>query len=74
MYSYISNSNLISRKNLLNFIRIFFPCIHIDLRCEQFLNIQILKLFSEIVEIACIGANHRNGKILQSKDLRFVFL
>nr|UXY87759.1 transcription initiation factor TFIID subunit [Cryptomonas curvata] len=74
MYSYISNSNIISRKNLINFLRLFFPYIHLDLRCEQFINIKILKEFTDIIEYACIAANYRGGKILQSKDIRFVFL
>lgn len=74
MYSYISNSNIICRRNLLNFLRIFFPYIHIDLRCEQFINIKILNLFTDLVESACIAVKHRKGQILQSKDIRFVFL
>ncbi len=74
MHSYISNSNIICRKNLLNFLRIFFPYIHIDLRCEQFINIKILSLFTDLVESACIAVKHRKGQILQSKDIRFVFL
>ena len=74
MYSYISNSNIICRRNLLNFLRIFFPYIHIDLRCEQFINIKMLSLFTDLVESACIAVKHRKGQILQSKDIRFVFL
>jgi hypothetical protein len=74
MYIYLSNSNIICKRHILNFLRIFFPYIHIDLRCEQFINIRILKIFKNILRVACIGARHRNGQILQSKDVRFVFL
>ena len=74
MYSYISNSNIISRKNLINFLRIFFPYIHFDLRCEQFINIKIIKEFTDIIEYACIATKYRGGKILQSKDIRVFFL
>lgn len=58
----------------MNFLRMFFPYIHLDLRCEQFININIIKEFTDIIEYACISANYRGGKILQSKDIRLIFL
>nr|UXY87267.1 transcription initiation factor TFIID subunit [Cryptomonas sp.] len=73
MYSYLTNSNILCKKNLIDFLRHLFPLVNIDLRCEQFLNIKIIKLLKETVELACIAARHRNGQILQEKDIRFVF-
>lgn len=71
MNGYFFHSNFINKKNFLTFIRTLFPFLNLDLRSEQYVNIEILKIFRQILNLACEVTLFRNGNILQSKDVRF---